>query len=277
MIDLHTHTTISDGSYTPTELIRLAKETGLKAVAITDHDCVEGLDEAAEEAQRIGVKLIPGIEFDVRFLGRRLHVLGLNINKENETFQKIYKAYRTRKEGCLDRVFELLREMGVTVSFAEVLPFQTGGSMDRQAIAKYLVAKGYTNDMKESWGNYLDRISFLEEELLEPEAALLAIHSAGGRAFLAHCHLPIGLAGMTDSEAESFLKDLQKMGLDGMEYHYPSFTREDQERCGRFIEMFGFRKCGGTDFHGRNRPQIRIGIGEGNFVVPDEILEYVTG
>jgi len=172
-------------------------------------------------------------------------------------------------------VFEQLKKTGVCICAEDILPYQTGAYLDRQAIAKYLVAKGYTDNMKESWGNYLDRIAFLEGELLDAASALSAIHLAGGKAFLAHFHLPIGLSGTTEIQAKSILHELKKLGLDGMEYYYPSYTGKDKEQCKRFIETFGFLKSGGTDFHGSNRPHIQLGIGEGDFSVPDEILAEI--
>jgi len=276
MIDLHTHTNISDGSFTPTELIRQAKEVGLTAVAITDHDSIAGLDEAQEEADKLGVNFIKGIEFSTLFGENRLiHILGLGIDPQSEGFLKIYTNFRKTRAEKLPRVFEKIRSMGVEITPEAVQPFVSGGFMDRQAIAKYLMAKGYANNMKDSWMNYMDKVSYLEEELIQPEDAFRAIHAGGGKAFLAHFNLPIGLKGYSDEEARTRLISLKEMGLDGMEYYYPSFTEEDQIRCAKYIEDFGFLKSGGSDFHGANRPHIKLGIGEGDFNVPDELLENI--
>jgi len=276
MIDLHTHTTISDGTLTPKELIQQAKETGLSAVAITDHDSIDGLDEAQSEADILGVTFIKGIEFSTTFGENRLiHILGLGIDPQSEGFVRIYTNYRRERSERLPLVFDKLRSVEVAIDSNDVKPFVSGGFMDRQAIAKYLVAKGYAKSVRDSWINYLDKIDYIEGELIKPEDAFDAIHAAGGKAFLAHFHLKIGLKGYSDEEAYTCLKKLKKLGLDGMECHYPSFSSEDRLRCAEYIKEFGFAKSGGSDFHGANRPRVKLGVGEGGLNVPDELLEKI--
>ena len=276
MIDLHTHTTISDGTVTPKELIRLAKEANLSAVAITDHDSIAGLEEAQNEATRLSITLINGIEFSTAFGEKRLiHLLGLGIDPKNAGFIHAYTQFRKKRSEKLTPAFEKLRSMGVEIDQKTVKPYISGGYMDRQAIAKYLVAKGYTKSVKESWINYLDKVEYVKGELIEPQDAIDAIHAGGGKAFLAHFHLPIGLKGYSDEEARSRLKQLKELRLDGMECYYPSFTEEDKLRCNTLIQDFGFIKCGGSDFHGANRPNVKLGYGEGDLNVPDELLENI--
>ncbi len=273
MIDLHTHTTISDGTLTPTELIHQAKKTELTAVAITDHDSIDGLEEAQREADWMDVPFIRGIEFSTTFGENRLiHILGLGINTENEGFAQIYTNYRRKRSEKLSHVFNKLQSMGIEIEPNAVKPFMAGDFLDRQAIAKYLVAKGYTKSTKESWINYLDKVDYIDGELIKPEDAFNAIHAGGGKAFLAHFHLKIGLKGYSDEEARKHLKKLKELGMDGMEYYYPSFSEEDKHRCATYIKDFDFDICGGTDFHGANRPHIKLGIGEGDFNVPNELL-----
>lgn len=275
MIDLHTHTNISDGSFSPTELIQEAKKIGLRGIAITDHDCIEGHEEAMLVAKKEEVNLIQGIEFDTVYKGRRLHILGLGIDTTIGVFADIYGKYRKTKEEKLTHVFQELSLMGVDVSLKDCIPYQVGEFMDRQAIARCLIAKGYTNTIKESWNLYLDNIAFEEGELLDISLAFTAIHGSGGKAFLAHFHLPIGLSGMDEEEASSFLSELKNLGLDGMEYYYPSYSKEDQKKCGEYIHRYAFLTSGGTDFHGSNRGHIQLGIGEGDFFVPDELLTHI--
>ena len=277
MIDLHTHTTISDGTYSPIELIQLAKKIGVSAVAITDHDSIVGLEEAQMEAERIGVNFINGIEFSVTFGNNRLlHVLGLGFDPECEGFQEIYTQYRKIRESKLTHVFDRLLEMGVSINPNDVLPFISGGYMDRQAIAKFLVAKGYASIMKEAWVKYLDKIDYIDGELIQPEDAFNAIHAGGGKAFLAHFHLNIGFKGYSEEEIRANLATLKKMGLDGLECYYPSFTIDDKLRCAKYLKEFDLLSSGGSDFHGANRPHIQLGIGEGDFCVPDQLLENIV-
>jgi len=276
MIDLHTHTTISDGSLTPRELIHQAKETGLSAVAITDHDSIDGLDEAQREADILGVTFIKGIEFSTAFGENRLiHILGLGIDPQSAGFAEIYTNYRRERSERLTLVFEKLRSMGIAIDPEFVNPFVLGGFMDRQAIAKYLVARGYTKSVRESWINYLDKIDYIEGELIKPADAFYAIHAAGGKAFLAHFHLKIGLKGFSEDEARACLKKLKELGLDGMECYYPSFSEGDRLRCAAYIKEFDFITSGGSDFHGATRPHVKLGVGEGDLNVPDELLEKI--
>lgn len=276
MIDLHTHTTISDGTLTPKELILRAKATGLSAVAITDHDSIDGLDEAQHEADKLGVTFINGIEFSTAFgTNRLIHILGLGIDPKNEGFMKIYSNYRQERSCSIPTIIDKLRSMGVEIDCEAVEPFVTGEFMDRQAIAKCLVDKGYTKSVKDSWINYLDKIDYIEGELIEPMDAFSAIHAAGGKAFLAHFTLPIGLKGYSDAEARTYLKQLKELGLDGMECYYPSFSEADRLLCAEYIEEYDLIKTGGTDFHGANRAHIKLGVGEGDFFVPDELLDNI--
>ena len=276
MIDLHSHTNISDGAASPAELIRTAKETGLRAVALTDHDNITGLDEAQREADRLDMPFVKGIEFSVSYGENRLiHILGLGIDPRNDTFLDIYTRYRKLRESRLDHVFPALREWDVFLEREDVIPYQVDDHMDRQAIARCLVGRGYAPMIRSAWINYLDKIPYIPGELILPEEAFAAIRAGGGKSFMAHFHLPIGLKGYSDEEARRRLGELQEWGLDGLEYYYPSFTREDKERCASYIEDFGFLKSGGTDYHGANRPHIKLGIGEGDFSVPDEILDNI--
>lgn len=276
MIDLHTHTTFSDGSLTPTELIQLAKKTGLKAVAITDHDSIDGLIEAQAEADKLDVNFIKGIEFSVENNNFRLfHILGLGLDINNKDFLEIYNNYRETRAKKINYVFAELNKLGVKITQSEVEPFITGGLIDRQAIAKTIISKGLASDMKMAWNLYLDKIPYLKGELITQNDAFNAIHSAGGKAFMAHFHINIGLGGYSDDESRNILKKLKELGLDGLEYYYPSFTIEDSERCEKYIREFGFLKSGGSDFHGANRPHIKLGIGEGSFKVPNTILEWI--
>lgn len=277
MIDLHTHTNISDGTLTPKELIRQAKESGLTAVAITDHDSVAGLVEAQTEADKLGVTLIKGIEFSTAYGENRLiHILGLGIDPQSDGFRQIYTKFRQERSKKIAYVFNQLRSMGVEIDAVVTKAFVSGGYVDRQAVAKCLVALGYTKSVKESWINYLDKVDYIEGELIKPEDAFKAIHAAGGKAFLAHFHLPIGLKGYSDTEARSHLKYLKELGLDGIECYYPSFSEEDQLRCLKYVQDFDFIKSGGSDFHGANRPHIKLGVGEGDFCVPHELLDIIV-
>lgn len=277
MIDLHAHTTISDGTVSPKELVQNAKKIGLKAIAITDHDSIDGHIEAQLEADQTGIQLIKGIEFSVSYGKNRLiHVLGLGLDTTSKVFTDIYTNYRSVRSEKLNHVFKELNNMGLDIKREEVEPFTVGGFMDRQAIGKYLVANGHVPIIKSAWVDYLDHIPYIPGELILPKDAFDAIHAAGGKAFMAHFHLPIGLKGYTEKEALQKLQDLKNLGLDGLEFYYPSFSKNDKIKCAKYIKEFGFLESGGSDFHGANRPHIKLGVGEGSFNVPDEVLKNLS-
>lgn len=276
MIDLHVHSTVSDGSFTPTEIIRHAKEIGLKAVALTDHDSIEGHEEAAKEADKLGMIFVKGIEFSATYSdSRQFHILGLGIEPECEGFMKPYLKYRQSRDAKVEYVFEQLRLMGVTIDRKSIEPYTAGAYMDRQAMAKYLVAKGYAPIMKRAWMDYLDKIPSKEGEVSDPKSSIDMIHAAGGKAFLAHLHIPIGMEGYSYEETRSYLQWLKDLGLDGLECYYPTYTKEEKDMCEAFAEEFNFLKSGGSDFHGSNRAHIALGTGEGDLSVPDELLEHI--
>lgn len=276
MIDLHAHSTISDGTLTPTQIVRLAKKNGLTAIAITDHDSIDGHDEAVKEAKRIGMTFVKGIEFSVTYGEERLiHLLGLGIEPECEGFMTPYLNYRKERSTKLGPVFDQLMTMGVAITPEAVEPFIVGAYMDRQAIAKYLVDKGYAEIMKFAWINYLDLIPYAKGELIDPRTAIDAVHAAGGKVFMAHYHIPIGLKGYSEEEIHERLTELKAMGLDGLEYYYPSFTKEDQLKCGQYLDKYDFIASGGTDFHGTNRAHIQLGVGQGDFKVPERLLNDI--
>ncbi len=276
MIDLHAHSTISDGTASPKELVNLANQIGLSALALTDHDNIGGLDEAQKEADRTGLTLVKGIEFSVSYGDNRLiHILGLGIDPENDEFMKTYIRFRTLREERLEHVFDDLHKMGLDINRKDAEPFISGGFMDRHAVAKCIVSRGHAQRIYYAWINYLDKIPYIPGELISPKDAFSAIHAAGGKAVMAHFHLPIGLKGYTEAEARRRLKELKDFGLDGIEYHYPSYSEEDMLRCVGYIEEFDFIKSGGTDFHGENRPEIKLGIGRGDFKVPESILDFL--
>lgn len=276
MIDLHVHSNISDGSDKPIEIIRKAKEKGLKAVALTDHDNVAGLEEASNEAKKLNVNFVKGIEFSVSYgTGRLIHILGLGINPDQPIFKKIYNNYRIIREKKLDNLFEQLKKQGINPDVSEVYNFATGGWLDRQAVAKWLAANGYADTVSQAWVNIVDHIPYVEGELIKPEEAFYAIKQASGMSFLAHYHKWIGFQGYYKVETERRLKELKDMGLDGIERYYPSFTRKNEEEVEYYINRLNFIPSGGTDYHGKNRPDIELGNGDGDFCVPYKIYKNI--
>jgi 3',5'-nucleoside bisphosphate phosphatase len=274
LIDLHVHSNITDGTATPSEIIQLAIEANLKAVTLTDHDTIDGVEEAAAEAKRLGIRFIEGIEFSVdNGNGRLLHILGLGLDIKNPEFIKLYETFKDERERLLYFTIDSLKEMGIDLEIGELQPFKTGKWLDRQNIAKWLVATCRFNNVSNAWIKCLDKIPYQKGEIVSPELAIKMIKAAGGKSFLAHYNKNIGFQGFTFDQMKQRLAELKKLGLDGMERYYPTFTDSDMEEIDYFIDLYGFMKSGGSDYHGKNRPEVKIGIGSGDLNVPDSILD----
>ena len=271
-IDLHVHSLVSDGSFTPGELAVHAKEQGLAAFALTDHDVIAGSDEAAAAAEKAGVEFINGMELTADFQGLKIHVVCLGFDAQNTAFQAMYKKIRAIKEGRIEDIIEFVRRKGLDISLEKVQEFTYKGLLDRYAVMRYLVSLHLYDRAQPLWDNYLDP-AVVELGLnynITAEEALPIIHEAGGVTSLAHFHKNIGL-GKLDSrqQQEQAIVELHRLGLDGMERFYPNYSAEDAEFAARMIAKYDLMPTGGTDFHGTNRPGIEMGSGmNGNMAVP---------
>ena len=278
-IDLHVHSLVSDGSFTPGELAVHAKEQGIAAFALTDHDVMAGCAEAAEAASAAGVEFINGMELTADFQGLKIHVVCLGFDANHSAFQSMYKKIRAIKEGRIEDIIEFVRRKGVDISLEKVQEFTYKGLLDRYAVMRYLVSLHLYDRAQPLWDNYLDP-AVVELGLnynITAEEALPIIHEAGGVTSLAHFHKNIGL-GKLDSrqQQEQAIVELHRLGLDGMERFYPNYSAEDAEFAARMIAKYDLMPTGGTDFHGTNRPGIEMGSGmNGNITVPYAFFEGV--
>jgi len=271
-IDLHTHTTASDGSMTPTELIRRAVSKGLAAIAVTDHDCVDGVEEALTEGRRQGIEVIPGLEISAEFDRGTMHILGFFVDWKKESLRRrlfeLQEARRLRNP----KITKKLQEQGLEITHEEVVAASGGGQVGRPHFAKVLVQKGYVASMEEAFEKYLKRggPGYIEKFRFSPQESIALIHEAGGVAVLAH---PFTL-GLKSAEMEnSLLAELTQTGLDGIEVYYSKNAPEDTIHYLRLCESYGLLPTGGSDFHGAHKPDIDLGIGRGNLQVPLKLLE----
>ena len=278
-IDLHVHSLVSDGSFTPTELAFHAKEQGLSAFALTDHDVIAGTEDAAAAAQEAGVEFINGMELTADFKGHKIHVVCLGFDPEHAAFQTVYKKVRAIKEGRIEDIIEFVRRKGVDISWEKVEKFAYKGLMDRYAIMRYLVSLHMYDRAQPLWDHYLDPAA-VELGLnfsITAEEALPLIHKAGGVTSLAHFHKNIGLGNLDNrQQQEQAILELHQLGLDGMERYYPNYSAEDEAFAAQMIQKYDLLPTGGTDFHGKNRPQIEMGTGiNGNISVPYEFFRGI--
>ena len=276
-IDLHTHSTVSDGSYTPAGIAQLAKTTGLDAFALTDHDNIAGCAEAAAAAKEVGVDFLPGMEMTVDYDGWRLHIVSLGFDVQHPAFQALYKKIRDNKESRTDEIIAGIRDRGVAIS-CELVQQHSVGLIDWYAIMRYLVSLHMTEHAQPLWDHYINpvvRELGLSQEITAAEG-LHAIHAAGGVTSLAHFHKKIGLADFSRREQETAIADLHQLGLDGMERWYPTYSAEDAAFASYMIDKYHLLATGGTDFHGTNRPGIELGTGwKQNTSIPYTCYELI--
>lgn len=266
-IDLHMHSTYTDGSCTPTELVEKAKELSLAAIAITDHDNISAYNEAAPVAKRLGIELLPGIEMSTKYKGRRLHILGFGMNFENPDFLKAYQKARKPKEDCVDVIVERLQKRGIAIDREKIMPY-SNGFVDRYAVMRFFAAHKKQDDVQYIWDDYINPATKDLAVNTPTEEAIRMIRAAGGVASLAHYHKKIGLGGLEEEEKISWLGELKEMGLNAMEALYSSFSPEDEAFAAQMVRRFAFLPTGGTDFHGENRPGYQLGIGRGDLEIP---------
>ena len=271
-IDLHIHSHFSDGSMTPTELVSLAKKYGLKAIALTDHDTTDGVAEAVEAGKKYGVEIIPGIEFSVVSTGET-HILGYGIDITN---QELTSAINRAKELRLinnQRTAEALQKIGFDITVEDAKKLSPVGNMGRAHFAKLMEIKGYVKSVKDAFDLYLQKgkPAFNSLRLLEPEEAIRLIHVSGGKAFLAHLHL----TKFKGEELENYVIKLKNAGLDGIEGYYTEYDEAMQKEYQALAKKHNLLISGGTDFHGTNKPHIKIGIGYGNLKIPYELIDKI--
>lgn len=271
-IDLHTHSLKSDGSMTPAEVVREAKKAGLTAIALTDHDTVDGIPEAVSEGEKIGVEVIPAIEFSV-LSETETHILGYYIDPENPELKKtLGEVVELRLER--NRVTcRRLNELGFDITLDEVKAIAPNNFIGRAHFARVLLDKGYIKSVKEGFDKYMSvgKYAYCEKQRLSARDAIELIKKCGGLSFLAHPHL----TKLPDDELMKFLIELKGYGLCGLEGYYTDYTPEMQEKYQGMARRLGLAISGGTDFHAAMKPHISIGTGLGNMKIPYSVLEEI--
>lgn len=251
--DLHTHSTASDGQYTPTELARLAKERGIEVWALTDHDNLDGLEEAARAGQALGIQTICGVELSADDYPN-LHILGYAFPVNSPVLKKVTAESKSGRNNRKYRIRDFLRAKGVEVPLAEVDEAAGGGAVGRPHFAQIMLRHGYVASRREAFDRYLDTPEFWElEKGHKPSAqtCIERIKNAGGKVSLAHPY-QIVLCGET---LEELVLRLKGLGLDALECYYPIHTPQQTEEYVKIAKNFGLHITGGSDFHGeKNKP-----------------------
>lgn len=268
-VDLQTHSTFSDGTLTPEEIVQRAEERGLAAVALTDHDTVEGLEAFQAAGEELEIETVPGVELSARIERQDVDILGYFVDPDDPTLaQTIEKARRFRRQRT-PKLLARLEELGVPVEM-EVVEAKAGdAAVGRPHIAQAMVEAGHVDDVDGAFDTYIGEggPAYLPKQRLEPPEAIEAIHAADGVAVLAHpCFVHPGAF-------PSVLDALLDTGLDGIEVWYSDHDATHRSFFSRQAEEHGLVKTGGSDFHGDNKPDIGLGTGRGGLEVPYEAVE----
>ena len=271
VIDLHTHSTVSDGSDSPSTLMALAKHNALNAIALTDHDTVEGLAEARAAAAEAGVRLVQGCELSCEVGSATMHLLVYFLADGPGPLQDRLSGLQASRADRNRRIVGVLRDHGVDVTLEEILAEAGGGSVGRPHVAGVLLRKGYVTSVQEAFDQWLakGRPAYLDRERLLPAEAIALAHASGAVAVLAH---PTSL-GYDAVELEEFVAGLAADGLDGMECEYGRYPPELRAALWAMAGRLGLAVTGGSDYHGRYKPEIALGSGLGDLAVPDELLD----
>lgn len=269
-VDLHVHSTKSDGTYTPTELVAYAIEKGLSAFALTDHDTTAGLAEAFQAAKDKDIEVISGIEFSTEYEGRDIHILGLDIAYENPHFREQLTAFQNSRRIRNEKMCELLRGGGIDISFESLTAEFPGSVITRAHYAKYLLSHGYTKSIKEAFERYVgDNCPyFVPREKVTPVQAIQLILQADGIPILAH---PL-LYHMGKERLDLLVSRLAESGLMGIEAVYSTYAPSEERDMKNLAKKYHLCISGGSDFHGSTKPGLDLAVGYGKLFIPEEIL-----
>ncbi|MCL1985979.1 MAG: PHP domain-containing protein [Betaproteobacteria bacterium] len=276
-IDLHCHSTASDGSDDPAELVRKAVDTGIVALAVTDHDTIAGLDEAQRNTAGTKLELIRGCEISARGEGSgEMHILGLWIPRNHpnlKAFERVLRDLRDCRAARNQIMVERLRKLGCSLSYDEVLAEAGGESVGRPHIAGVLLRKGYAKSIREVFARYLGSkgSAYEPKKVLQPEEAVELLLSVGATAAIAHPRL----IKASDAWLETTIIRLKACGLSALEAYHSEYSEVDVRFCMGLAVKQNLALCGGSDYHGRLKPDIALGTGRGGLRVPESLLEQL--
>lgn len=265
-VDLHCHSTASDGTFTPEDVARLAIESGLSGFSLTDHDTIAGLAAAEKAATKLGIDFLPGIEISCTFPKPGLmHLLGYRIDPLSASLTKLTAELIEGRDARNLQIIDKLRSLRIDITLEEVEANAGGDVIARPHIAQVLLKKGYVNSIKAAFDKYLapGGMAFFDKEVFTSREAIGLIHDAGGVAVLAH---PVQLKLSNHAQLLQTVKNLVDLGLDGIEVIHSDHDAAAAELMEQVAAQFGLLKTGGSDFHGSRKPGVELGIANGRRV-----------
>jgi len=263
-IDLHCHSTASDGTFAPAAVVRLAVESGLSALALTDHDTIGGIEEAAAEAKRLGIDFLPGIEISCQYPHPgTMHLLGYGVDCAHPTLRDLTTQLLAGRDTRNPKIIAKLQELNVAITMDELSNEAGGDVVGRPHIAAILVRKGYVSSMKQAFDKYLapGGLAYFDKERLTARDAIGMITASGGLPILAH---PVQLRTENDAQLDRVVKDLLDLGLAGLEVIHSDHDESLIAKYTQLADRYKLLKTGGSDFHGTNKKDIQLGRARGN-------------
>ena len=266
-VDLHVHTTASDGSLNPAEAVRLASEKGLSAVAVTDHDTTAGVPEAVEAGERYGVEVVPGVELSVDYEGEGVHILAYFIDPAHPVLRELLDWVVAERDARNEAIAAAMRSDGVPVTVESLRAGRPGAVVGRPHFAQALTEHGAAASIRDAFDRFLSRSMkyYRARRYIPMDRAFEAIRAAGGKAVFAH---PFQYK-YSEPELVILTRTLVEKGLSGVECVYSGYTPEQVEYLKELAGFYGLCVTGGSDFHGAGKPEVRLG----GAAVPDELLE----
>jgi predicted metal-dependent phosphoesterase TrpH len=257
LIDLHTHTDRSDGTFAPAELVGLAAERGLDIIAVTDHDTTEGLEEALAAGSELGVEVVPGVELSAEYEGSSIHVLCYWMDVSNTPMQEELSRLRDERFRRGERMVDKLRVLGLPIEFERVREIAMGGNIVRPHIAQALVEAGHVETEKDAFDRWIGdgRPAHVPKHALDPLDALSLIRGAGGLCVLAHP----GMWGEESSVPEELIGTMAGAGMAGLEVDHTDHDPVEREHWRKLADRLGLITTGGSDCHGTRYDPIRLG------------------
>ena len=275
-IDLHVHSNYSDGTLSPSEIVSLAIDKKLVAFALTDHDTVDGVEEAISAAKEAALKgdyitVIPGVEISASYKGKDIHILGLCLNHHSPVLLQALKEAADERESRNYKMCHNLQKAGIPITVEKMKEDCQDAVLTRAHFAKFLLKEGYVTSMKEAFNKYLDSSTayYVTREYLTPKQAIELILQAGGIPILAH---PL-LYKLAPTQLEILIKELKTYGLKGLEAIYSTNINNDEAYVRSLARKYELLITGGSDFHGSVKPDIDLGTGRGSLCIPDSILK----
>jgi len=260
-VDLHLHSTYSDGYLTPVELINKAHDVGLCAISITDHDNVNGIEEAIVQGNRIGIEVIPGVELSTTERGSDTHILGYFIDKENQSLAEHLEFFCQHRIKRAKQIVEKLRKLGCNLSFDDIISRSKSGSIGRPHIAEAMVESNFVISLNEAFWRYLgdNKSAFVPKYRISTIDAIIMVKKAGGLSFLAH---------PGSDTPEKLIIDFIKHGLCGIEVIHPRHSKKEIAYFRELIKEYNILECGGSDYHSDIGNQASIG----EYILPYDIV-----